>query len=177
MLSTERVERICFLTIIFILLWNYPIRTIKDSPQPKENYLEENKTKLDDGIPEVPHNQPTDQAMIREIMKNRRNLIKEKCEENILRKLPPVSSRTKVSGRLIHMPSKNVIWCPVYKSSTSSWLNYLLDISDLSDQEKIQRKNRYGVEGKVSTEHFIYLCKICSIFFRFQIRPVEINRW
>ena len=128
------------------------LQVYEDPPTPKENEIKW------DGIYEptdVSRTQLKDQAMIQEIMATRRNLIMEKCKERTSQKLPPASTRTKVSTRLIHMPSKNVIWCPVYKSSTSSWLTYLLDISGLSDKEKIRRQNQYGLEGRVNR---IYFC-------------------
>lgn len=58
----------------------------------------------------------------------RHALLRKQCD--ILRKTTPGSAPlSQHFSNVIVMPESDILWCPVFKASSSSWLKFLLDIT------------------------------------------------
>lgn len=67
----------------------------------------------------------------RGLMKDRKQLLSKTCDSFRHKGILP-RIRSSVYRNLIIMKERKILWCPVFKASSTTWLHYLLDISSLS---------------------------------------------
>ena len=68
--------------------------------------------------------------LFRRLMKERREVVREGCQEMATHKGSPYAGKTYNYQNVVVMKSRDIVWCPVFKASSSTWLTYLLDIYD-----------------------------------------------
>ncbi len=64
-----------------------------------------------------------------DLMERRRELVTSGCDEMRRWSIPP----TKNFPNVIVMKEKEVVWCPVFKAASSTWIKYLFETSSLSE--------------------------------------------
>ena len=67
-------------------------------------------------------------SLFKALMKERRETLERGCDELRHRRGGPYAAVTANYQNGVVMQSKDIVWCPVFKASSSTWLNYLLDI-------------------------------------------------
>ena len=76
----------------------------------------------------------------------RRTHLKTVCEEvktsgeNL--PLPMPNSWFAFPSNLLVLKERNLVWCPVYKAATSTWMSYLVQFSSLTPDEKKRKLNK-----------------------------------
>jgi len=74
-----------------------------------------------------------DMASFCQLMAERKRVLDDGCEA--MRDSGPEAS-PRNSRNVLVMPEKELLWCPIFKASSSTWLSFLLDISDMSQRRK-----------------------------------------
>ena len=70
------------------------------------------------------------------VMDERRGLLESGCNEMRKRSSSQFNTMTSNFQNVIVMKQKNLVWCPVFKASSSTFLHYLLDIYVGMSQER-----------------------------------------
>jgi len=78
---------------------------------------------------------PSDITSFRTLVKKRHELMLRQCKKIIF------SSSMKYQ-HLIVLPREDIVWCPVFKAASSSWLNNLLALSYLPREEQERTRER-----------------------------------
>ena len=72
------------------------------------------------------HNSPED---VRQLFTKRKAHLDHQCE---IKKSNPVEPFINDPSHLLVLPDRNVVWCPVFKAGSSTWLSIILDLSSVS---------------------------------------------
>ena len=72
------------------------------------------------------HNTPED---VRLLFTKRKEHLDHQCE---IKKSNPVEPFINDPSHLLVLPDRNVVWCPVFKAGSSTWLSIILDLSSVS---------------------------------------------
>ena len=72
------------------------------------------------------HNTPED---VRLLFTKRKDHLDHQCE---IKKSNPVEPFINDPSHLLVLPDRNVVWCPVFKAGSSTWLSIILDLSSVS---------------------------------------------
>lgn len=83
------------------------------------------------------HNTPED---VRLLFTKRKDHLDHQCE---IKKSNPVEPFINDPSHLLVLPDRNVVWCPVFKAGSSTWLSIILDLSSVSKARKLWIENRY----------------------------------
>ena len=71
----------------------------------------------------------------KETMTYRINLIESGCQKFKIGSIP-VPNKASLLEAILFVPEFDILWCPVFKASSSTWLFYLLDKTTSLSQEK-----------------------------------------
>ena len=72
------------------------------------------------------HNSPEE---VKKLFTKRKKHLDHKCE---IKKSNPVEPFINDPSHLLVLPDRNVVWCPVFKAGSSTWLSIILDLSSVS---------------------------------------------
>ena len=100
----------------------------KESQRPSPVPLR-SEAKVDWKPPRRPPSKNLDLSAYESLMEDRRARLEAGCNEMRRRGVPP----TKNYPNVIVMKEKDVVWCPVFKAASSTWLKYLFETSSLTE--------------------------------------------
>ena len=89
-------------------------------------------------------------SKLQSIFEERRKSTENFCEDlkaNGIKWPSPMDGWFAFPSNLLVLKERNLVWCPVFKSATSTWMTFLVKLSSLSDSEKSAKLKKLDAIG------------------------------